>query len=404
MKRLGLIIIGVLISFYGYQCITKGNDFMSFYDIGNYALRRENIYQPSRLTGMPVFYMPYFSILMIPFALLPLYWSALVWFLLKPVCYKRIFNYYRSGIVKHLQEVDGLYRRLILLLPFIIMINSINEDFKLGQVNIFIHFFLLSSVFLLENRKWASAFLYVLSCIKMTPLIFIPYFLVKKQWGLLLRIFIVFSVFGLICIGWFGVSQTETLAISWIDTTSKNKLKVAISADMLNQSILGFCSRMLNASYQIEGPLLQFHIADLSDVQVKFTVYLILAVLTILTLLAIKRYSLTSRMNELEISTMLVLMLLVSPDTRTAHMIHLLFPIMLLSKVSLVYGYNKKIGFTAILTAFLFFTATGKDITGVMAYNFIKYYSFQTFGLLVIFIAVLSLLSYAPSKIGNQNE
>ena len=65
------LLTAIFLALMGYMvvCIKKGNDFLTFYDLGRMSLEKvRHIYDRTPSTRMLVFYLPHFSLLMVPWS------------------------------------------------------------------------------------------------------------------------------------------------------------------------------------------------------------------------------------------------------------------------------------------------------------------------------------------------
>ena len=388
----------VVLVMYMLNCIKIGNDFETFYDIGKFALSKMNIYAPSPTTGMYVFYLPYFSLLMIPFAILPFSLAAGAWFLLKCVGFYRIYHFYRDSIQKEADKDHFAW--WLILLPFIFIINPINADFRLGQVNSFVHFLIIASFFLLKKNRYAlSSMCFVISCIKVTPLIFLPYFLLRKQWKFLIATGLWYGVFFALLFAWFGPTEFASLFQTWLSVSSQQKMGTEALAYYENQSLSGFLARLtLSAN---EGSLLleNLQISSFSIPWFKVVLYSVSALLTATALFPVLLLRRQPELFDIELVLMFVLMLIVSPDTRTAHLFHLLFPVLFFWKSILLKLKYAVAGKVALASVLLGLVLTSRDLLGREMNTLLRQHSVQLFVLVIFFLCSLYVIWLEVLKI-----
>jgi hypothetical protein len=159
--------------------------------------------------GWPMHYRypPLFLLLFAPFAQLPLGVAAAIWLVLKAtvlavlvaaVCDRRLCQ---SWIIP-----------LLLAGPFVI------EDFRYGNAQFFV-FALTAATFLLCRKRplLASASLAFGIAIKVWPLFFIPYFIVRNQWRIAAYSLIITLILTLLPSVYFGAGGNQSLLRQWFD-------------------------------------------------------------------------------------------------------------------------------------------------------------------------------------------
>lgn len=372
------LLTAIFLALMGYMviCIKKGNDFLAFYDLGKMSLEKVgHVYDPTPSTGMWVFYLPHFSLLMMPWALMPFSISAGLWF------------WFKLGLLTQITRLFSLWssrcskreRILHVALPLLVCTNFLNNDFRLGQVNLIVHALMIFSfVTLLARKHMLSSFLFVLSSFKVTPLAVLPYFIIRKQWKFLFGVAGWTAVFSVLLIVWFGWEEVASFPLQWLEVSQSHKLGLLYSAGVKNQSLFGVIARF--ATDIVGGSdannFLQLKTEPINPTSYKLITYgmcfLLMGVICSWILLR-KPVAL----NLTEFSVFLVMMLLISPDTRTAHMVHLLLPAYLL--VSSVQWGSISVQdhwwFLIICTVFL---GTSRDLIGRTAYNYAFYFSSHT--------------------------
>lgn len=180
---LAFLVLVVICSVFLVQTYSKayrdhGNDYTS-YLLSAQALRDGgNPYH----TGSPFtfVYTLFLCVVLLPLAMVPYWLSVLLWFL------GSLAALYATGLILtrfnplSVSTTDNL---VVLVVPFLILVNVIQNNLLNGQVNFFV--LLLCSLFLREylfSRKLtASLFLAAAIALKLTPLILLVYLLVRRD-------------------------------------------------------------------------------------------------------------------------------------------------------------------------------------------------------------------------------
>jgi hypothetical protein len=379
----------VLLSFYLYSCLKVGNDFWTFHDIGIFALQRADIYAASPTTGMYVFYLPHFSLLMMPFGILPVDFAAIIWFALKIASLYLFFKFVRSRL-----DPEQKKSFWIALVPMLLLVNPLNSDFRLGQVNLFVHLALVASYFALtQSRRVLAAFLFVIACIKVTPLIFLGFFVLKREFRFLGWCVAWFLGFLGLLGFWFGVGATEQILLNWWSVSSREKLGLEALAYFENQAFLGLFARLAQSFPDL--PLFSgaVHVGPVILPAFKAWAYGLSAVClgaACAPWVFMRRFLRSDALSwELLYALFFVLMLLASPDTRNAHLIHLLFPVMILWQLFYLKTAFARLSRLALGVSCLGLILTSRDILGVELNRAFREHSHQTIILLFVFASFL---------------
>lgn len=349
---------------YMFACLHLQNDFMTFYSIGLLALKHQDIYLPSPITKMYVFYLPYFPLLMIPFSILPLKVAAILWSTIKGFLYV-VFG----KIQKTFKDIKkNKYFIFFTLLPFIILISPINNDFKLGQVDAYISIFLaLTFYFEQKKQSFISSIFYVLACVKVIPLIVFLWFILTKRVKFILYTSLIAVMVAIIHISYFGWGYELEMIRHYLSIVHTQKLDPVALRGISNQGFFGIFGRigfLINGSHY--APTVVVKYVRLAWITISAITTLIVGYLTV-------KYP-QKNCQLFTYSMFIVLMLLVSPDTSSAHLVMLLMPIMALCQTKAII--NRQ---TVPLYLFYFF-----------ALSFEKHGSYY---LMLPFFAMLSLIA-----------
>ena len=158
-------------------------DFTVYQEAGRAVLNGSNIYDAQNPRGWLYMYLPVVAVAMAPFALLNVFWASLLWYLLSitavahavwmsvqlarrfwPDC--RLANPWLSTIVA-----------LLILLPT-------TSGLARGQASLFITYLVIASVwYYMQQREWRAGLCLAGGIVlKIFPVLFVVYFLVKRRW------------------------------------------------------------------------------------------------------------------------------------------------------------------------------------------------------------------------------
>ncbi len=372
VRFVGWTVLFLALAGYMVVCVKRGNDFLTFYELGRTACEKKgHIYDPMPRTGMRVFYLPHFALLMMPWALIPQRVSASVWFIAKfgmLVSTVRLFSHWTSS--RH--PTKG--QKWLNLLPLLLCANFINNDFRLGQVNLIVHVLMIFSVVALGAQKYVlSSLLFVVASFKVAPLLVLPYFVIRRQWKFLLGAVGWSAISALLLVAWFGWHEAGSLAAQWLATAHTYKLVGPDLATPSNQSLFAAAARLSN-----------FLDAGIYPYGAYGTSVLLAAAVCLWTALHGAK-----GIQVGEFSVFIVLMLLISPDTRSPHMTQLLLPsyVLLTSVQSRRFHLREHWWIILLATVFL---GTSRDIIGDTARNYVLSLSVPTMAMILV-LALLML-------------
>jgi len=144
-------------------------------------------------------YSPVCAALFIPFTLIPFTFAKIIfWFLLTAVvAYGFILC---LELTQNTEALSGKLISKIALISIICVALHFMRELHLGQVNqiLFVSYLIIARSFLHNNEKTISVLVAFTFFIKPFTLIFIPYFILKKRYRLLVKIFISILVISLI--------------------------------------------------------------------------------------------------------------------------------------------------------------------------------------------------------------
>lgn len=174
--------------FIGFYCTHKYRvpkrryaDFHCFYTSGKRLLNHEDIYVIRDETIAEFRYTPIFAVLMSGLALMSEDNADSVWFIINFCLLILSFALLKKLIVQ--ERLDFKTNLIIYGLTTAGMIRLIIHNFDSGQSNILMFFSIIAGLYyIFKKRGWAGGALLAFSVmIKYTPLLFIPYFIVRKK-------------------------------------------------------------------------------------------------------------------------------------------------------------------------------------------------------------------------------
>lgn len=374
-----ILLSSLAISKAGQSNTQYGNDFTVFYSAAKNLYYYADPYNHPIAAKTPYLYLPLFSLLIVPLAIMPLTYAATVWYWLNI-----LFTILLLVISTRLVSNKLSEQTPILIILFILLARLIIDNLLWGQVNILVA--LLISLWLLaqeKSYKWLGELaLAIAISIKITPVLLGFYLLIKGRWQELKRLVISFLSITFISLIPLG-SNALPLLKGWFNRTILNKegFNWAYAG---NQSLRGALERLASPTNTESSYYPKVNLVDLSSKEVQ-QIFLLLA----LFLVCYFSYKTIKQSNKLLVSqaaAICSLMLLLSNLSWKAHFIFLTLPLAILTKKSL-YGqkpFSLIIGATLILF-FLITSLTTQPIIGPKLHQWFETHSYYCVITLVIF-------------------
>ena len=199
-RHLGLILLTLLAIIYSLRVMSALQDFHEFYLAGQRFLQVQPLYiVPERAIDwyMGYKYPPFFAMLMVPLGLLSFGAAKTVWVIVNSaalggvywlLCHFVQFQFPKSKMPK------------LIFLSFLASYIYFDGLFVYGQANLVLLVMQLGGVWWIDRGRPISGGLLIgtAAMMKLTPLIFIPYFIVRRQWRALLGTIGGFTICGLL--------------------------------------------------------------------------------------------------------------------------------------------------------------------------------------------------------------
>ena len=200
----------------------------------------EDIYQKYNYPNPPVQ-----ALILLPLTRLPQFAGAMTWFALKVAMAVASWVWaYRLAVGpgKRLPTIS-------LLVAIIFSLHPVLGDLSHGNVNIFIAFLVFASLECLRRRLDFSAGVVLALAIacKVTPALFVPYFVWKRLWWAVAGSLIGCAIWLAIVPGLaLGFEHNRNLTVSWYETMVRPFLvEGKVNGEHANQSLPGLVTRLL---------------------------------------------------------------------------------------------------------------------------------------------------------------
>lgn len=369
-------------------------DFHCFYTAGERFLKGENIYVIRDQEAAEFRYAPVFALIMSSFARQREDTADTVWFilnfclliisfiLLKKLVIPEPLDY-KSGVILYSLTIVGTIRFIL-------------QNFDTGQPNILIFAGILAGLYYISQKKEAlGSAIFAFSCmIKYTPLIFIPYFILRRRVKLSLMItgfIIAYLVLPALFIGLqTNISYLKNLIPILANSTILEPMTIL---DPKNQSLLSMFQRFFtNCVRYFYAPPMPFQSLDLNPGQINLLFIISAIILYALILYHPKRRKEGEAFySSIDYALLLICVILFNPNA-WMHNYLLLAP----GYFMMIYYLTKRRGrdwavLILLLLSYLLNIVTLKPILGkYLAYK-IHFYSPFALGALLTFLALLKI-------------
>ncbi|MFN5984157.1 MAG: glycosyltransferase family 87 protein [Fluviicola sp.] len=162
-------------------------DFHIFLSASKDLIEKENIYTNNYNQYYHYFYDLSFALILYPLTFLPIYFAKLIWLLFNGFLLFRIWKLIRAYLPQDAFTKKG--EVLVTILSFVFVLRVLQANLHLAQLTIFILFLTLEAIHQIQVKKrhYLGGFLLAWGiCIKLLPIVFIPYLIFRAEWkGLL---------------------------------------------------------------------------------------------------------------------------------------------------------------------------------------------------------------------------
>jgi glycosyl transferase family 87 len=306
-------------------------DFTRYWFGGRNVVEGNALYGPDA-PGPGFKYLPFFALWMAPFGLLPIRVAGALWYAIN-------VSYVAGALWMAKRVVFGERRSWWWMLVVAATFTLLLHNLKTGQVNVTCFFFEILGAYWIcrsdgKRDGLAGLAIGLAATIKYTPLALVPWLVLRRRWRALGGVGLGVLVFALaVPSAAFGPARHWDLVRQWFDrgTTmlSGYEAGASYSPGISTSTFLRHVLQARTATSERYGTL-YVNVADLSSDDVTWLV--VLADAAIVALLVLGLVSRARRDDPLrlplEVSAVLLTVHLISPETRKAHLITLLWTLM----------------------------------------------------------------------------
>lgn len=380
---LGIVLVIVILG-YLRNSVLHFNDFKVTYRAAERALKQENLY--NKADGHYIFkYSPIFAVAVSPLGKIPYSFASIIWLFSMCLCL-----YYIVRMGKFMVMGDKSPPQYFYFLTIVLTSKFLAREFWLGQTDFLqlLLLFLFINFYYRKKEIWGGLFLALSAMIKLTPLIFLPYFLYRKRFLLIIYTLAFVSLFLFLPALIYGWQRNISLLKDWYSFMSYSSPPL-LAVD-LNQSIFGLFLRLFTPS------IYQVNILTLNSNLVMTIIYVVI-IISCLFLLFLSRYGkniqkqLIHHRETFEFSLLLIFMNLFSPLGWVQNFSSSLLAYMVLVYYSFTIEFKDKTTNILLLLSFILTTFINFETVGRRINDLSLYYSFITWGIIIVTFSLFQL-------------
>ena len=171
-------------------------DFTVYTGASQAVLDGADIYAVRNSRGWAYVYPQPFAILMVPFARLPLFWSAMLWYVLSVAFLVGAVVMCLRLVREAIPKIDATGRMILVVGPMIALIWLFTAGLARGQVNTLLLWLTVGAVYWQrKGQDWrAGSCLAGAALLKVFPIVLLGYFIWRKRWRLALATLVMLAV------------------------------------------------------------------------------------------------------------------------------------------------------------------------------------------------------------------
>jgi len=310
-------------------------------------------------------YPPLFAFLMIPFSPLPMWLRNLLWYVLLAgatwLCFRLCEQIAQQTFA---WRPEGRHRFWFRLLSVVLSLKVTLAVFENQAFDILVFLCLLFGLHGLMNRRSmvAAVGLAAAAALKVTPLLFFPYLLLRRQ----------FKVFFLAVAVYAGISflpdlfftprgATSGYFVTWVRDVAGSAVFQKRSAEQVQVRHWDHASGLNQSLRSLVFQLTSEASGNRHSRMILNVVYLVYAALVFILLLRSARIT---NGFALDSCLLLISMLMLSPMSSKSHFVVLMLPYMLLIAATMAEPSWRRLGITLLGFSFALITLTSRDIVG----------------------------------------
>lgn len=210
---------------------------------GSVLLDRDSLYDAQLPgSGLPFTYPPFAAIAMVPLAVVPWGVALVVWTTISVLCIALIWRVALPADAWTLVPERWRDRRIVVLAALTalsLLLEPVWQTIQFGQINLLLTAMILLDLVRPAGAKWRGFWVGVTIGVKLTPLPFLAFLLITKQWRAFRN-----AVLGLVATMAIGFAVVPNQSWEYWTVVIRNANRVGGLAYTANQSFMGFLSRL----------------------------------------------------------------------------------------------------------------------------------------------------------------
>jgi alpha-1,2-mannosyltransferase len=215
---------------------------------GSVLLDRGSLYDAKLAgSGLPFTYPPFAAIAMLPLAAVPWGVALVAWTTLSVLCIAAIW---RNSLPESAWAYFLERKRLLILIALTaasLLLEPVWQTIQFGQINLLLTAMILLDLVRPANAKWRGFWVGVTIGVKLTPLPFLAFLLITKQWRAFRN-----AVLGLLATMAIGFAVVPNQSWHYWTVVIRDANRVGGLAYTGNQSLMGFLSRLGDEASWVE--------------------------------------------------------------------------------------------------------------------------------------------------------
>lgn len=346
--------------------------------------------EPLRTCAELFSYPPAFAFLMAPFAAMPMGLRIVVWYLVSIAATIGCFWVSEKLVLKLLpgrwSQIELAWLRIVTVIVSLKFVLAVFEYQAYDTLAAFIIVLGLWAV--LQNRTFVSgALLALAAAIKATPLVFLPYLVVKRR-------FVAAAIFVAVFVGLWALPDLYSALKGLYPHYTENWIKQIVTPALAHeQTDATFWKTWMGANilnHSFRGTVARMVVGTAAEVHGQLVLYSLCAVYVAVIGLLLLRSARRDGFVAVDGSILVIAMMMLSPMTSRYHYILLVLPYMTVIGLAIR---DRSLRVPAIITmaiAFIMGTATSNDLAG----HFLTEWSYQHNFLVISALALQVFLAF----------
>lgn len=368
------------------------SDFHCFYVTGRRVLEHKNIYVLRDQETAEFRYAPAFAVFISGFALLDENSADSLWFMMNFVLLVASLIFLKKLIIQ--QELNYKNKLIFYGLALFGAFRFILHNFDAGQSNMLMLASIILGLYYIENKREAlGGAIFALSVmIKYTPLIFIPYFLLRRKFRLTLIVITFIAAYLLLPALFLGFKTNLTYLKELLPYLTNSTIFDQMTIlDPKNQSLLSAVTRYFtNCVLYFYAPPMPFQSLNLKSNAIT-PIFLISSLVTYFLAISRPRGGGSDSSRKIDYSLLIICVIIFNLNAWKPTFVLLLIPYCVIIDYLIKTSFRDKIILTLLSCGFILNIITMDSVIGKNVAYKLCFYSPLTLSALITYIILLKL-------------